>query len=59
MMHACVKWGFTGQRALKQAQEWQTVLELARLTINKHCQVEKKPVTRGFDKVHFLSNLQQ
>jgi len=29
MMHDCVKWGFTGQRALKKAQEWQTVLELA------------------------------
>ena len=29
MMHDCVKWVFTGQRALKQAQEWQTVLELA------------------------------
>jgi len=29
MMHHCVKWGFTGQHALKQAQEWQTVLELA------------------------------
>jgi len=28
-MHDCVKWGFTGQRALKQAQEWQTVLEFA------------------------------
>jgi len=28
MMHGCVKWIFTGQRALKQAQEWQTVLEL-------------------------------
>ena len=29
MMHECVKWGSTGQWALKQAQEWQTVLELA------------------------------
>jgi len=29
MMHDCVKWGLTGQQALKQAQEWQTVLELA------------------------------
>jgi len=29
MMHDCVKWVFTGQQALKQAQEWQTVLELA------------------------------
>ena len=29
MMHDCVKWVCTGQRALKQAQEWQTVLELA------------------------------
>ena len=29
MMHNCVTWGFTGQQALKQAQEWQTVLELA------------------------------
>ena len=28
-MHDCVKWVFAGQRALKQAQEWQTVLELA------------------------------
>ena len=28
-MHDCVKWGFTGQQALKQAQEWQTVFELA------------------------------
>jgi len=28
-MHDCVKWGFTGQQALKQAYEWQTVLELA------------------------------
>jgi len=28
MMQDCVKWGFTGQQALKQAQEWQTVLEL-------------------------------
>ena len=28
-MHDCVKWVFTGQRALKQAQELQTVLELA------------------------------
>jgi len=27
-MHDCVKWGFTGQQALKQAQDWQTVLEL-------------------------------
>jgi len=29
MMHDCVKWGFTGQQALKQAKKWQTVLELA------------------------------
>ena len=29
MMHDCVKWVFTGQRAMKQAQEWQTVLEWA------------------------------
>ena len=29
MMHDCIKWVFTGQQALKQAQEWQTVLELA------------------------------
>jgi len=29
MMHDCVKWVFTGQQALKQAQEWQMVLELA------------------------------
>jgi len=29
MMHDCVKWVFTGQQALKQAQQWQTVLELA------------------------------
>ena len=29
MMHDCVKWIFTGQYALKQAQEWPTVLELA------------------------------
>jgi len=29
MMHDCVKWVFAGQQALKQAQEWQTVLELA------------------------------
>jgi len=29
MMHDCVKWIFTGQQALKQTQEWQTVLELA------------------------------
>jgi len=29
MMHGCVKWGFTRQQELKQAQEWQTVLELA------------------------------
>jgi len=29
MMHDCVKWVFTGQQTLKQAQEWQTVLELA------------------------------
>jgi len=28
-MHDCVRWVFAGQRALKQAQEWQTVLELA------------------------------
>jgi len=28
-MHDCAHWGFTWQRALKQAQEWQTVLELA------------------------------
>ena len=28
-MHDCVKWGFTGQQALQQAQEWQTVFELA------------------------------
>jgi len=28
MMHDCVKWVFTRQRALKQTQEWQTVLEL-------------------------------
>jgi len=28
-MHDCVNWVFTGQQALKQAQEWQTVLELA------------------------------
>jgi len=59
MMHASVKWGFTGQRALKQAKEWQMVLELVRLTINKHSQIEKNAVTRGNDKVHFLSNLQQ
>jgi len=29
MMHDSVKWVFTGQQAMKQAQEWQTVLELA------------------------------
>ena len=29
MMHDCVKWVFKWQQALKQAQEWQTVLELA------------------------------
>ena len=29
MMHDCVKLVFTGQRALKQPQEWQTVLKLA------------------------------
>jgi len=29
IMHDCVKWGFTGQRALKQAQDGQTVMELA------------------------------
>ena len=29
MMHDCVKWGFTGQQALKQEQERQTVLKLA------------------------------
>jgi len=29
MMHDCVKWVLTGQQAMKQAQEWQTVLELA------------------------------
>ena len=29
MMHDCVRWVFAGQQALKQAQEWQTVLELA------------------------------
>ena len=29
MMHDGVKWVFTGQQALKQAQEWQTVLKLA------------------------------
>jgi len=28
MMHDCVKWVFTGQRAMKQAQEWKTVLKL-------------------------------
>jgi len=28
-MHDCVKWVFTGQQAFKQAQEWQTMLELA------------------------------
>jgi len=28
-MHDCVKWGFIGQQALKQAHEWQMVLELA------------------------------
>ena len=28
-MHDCVKWVFTGQQAMKQAQEWQMVLELA------------------------------
>jgi len=28
-MHDCVEWVFTGQQASKQAQEWQTVLELA------------------------------
>ena len=30
-MQDCVKLGFTRQQALKQAQEWQTVLELAQL----------------------------
>jgi len=29
MVHDCVKWVFTGHQALKQAQEWQTVLTLA------------------------------
>jgi len=29
MMHDCVKWGFTGQQALKQAQERKTVFKLA------------------------------
>ena len=28
-MHDCVEWVFKGQRELKQAREWQTVLELA------------------------------
>jgi len=28
IMHDCVKWVFTGQQQLKQAQEWKTVLEL-------------------------------
>jgi len=28
MMHDCVQWGFTGKRPYKQAQEWQTVLEM-------------------------------
>jgi len=35
MMHDCVQWAFTGQRALKQAQEWQTVLKLAQP--KRHC----------------------
>jgi len=30
MMHYCVKWVFTGQRALKQAQEKQMELKLAK-----------------------------
>jgi len=29
MVRGCVKRVFTGQRALKQAKEWQTVLKLA------------------------------
>jgi len=29
MMHDCVEWDFSGQQALKPAQEWQTLLELA------------------------------
>jgi len=29
MTHDCIKFFFTGQQAWKQAQEWQTVLELA------------------------------
>jgi hypothetical protein len=29
MMHDCVKWVSSGQQTLKQAQEWQTALELA------------------------------
>jgi len=29
IMHDCVQWIFTGQQALKQAQEWQMVLELS------------------------------
>jgi len=29
VMHACVQWVFTGQRALEQEQEWQMVMELA------------------------------
>ena len=29
MKHDCVQWVFTGQQAVKQAQEWQTVLKLA------------------------------
>jgi len=28
-MHDCVKWISTGQQAMKQAQEWQTVMGLA------------------------------
>ena len=31
MMHDCVRWVCTGQQALKQSQEWKTVLELAQL----------------------------
>jgi len=37
MMHDCVKWGFTGQQALKQAQEWQTVF-WSRLAKSLHSQ---------------------
>ena len=65
MMHDCVKWVFTGQRALKQAQEWQTVLEFGATKASRRSRCPFMPSLkvhhdrgepRGRDCTHIYKN---